>query len=138
MQPNQQQGRRFPSLSSETTLSTCSFLFSGILTDIVQQIHSLRESGVTSSQTTKALGSEDKAFRKSSGIVCAVPLEISLLTIKLFYHFSSPIPHATIIPCSGEDPQFHIFAILFLASKTAWFRLLAFSPVWRPPKCPRK
>src|SRR5579872_2166524 len=78
MQPYQQQGRRIPSLSSETTLPTCSTLFSGVFTEIVQQIHSLRESGVISSQAAKALASEDRASRKSVGNLCTVPSEIVL------------------------------------------------------------
>jgi hypothetical protein len=45
---------------------------------MVQQIHSLRESGVISSQAAKALGSDDRAFRKSVGNLCTVPLEIVL------------------------------------------------------------
>src|SRR6185437_13958 len=78
MPPYQQQWRRIPSLSSETTLPTCSSLFSGVLTEVVQQIHSLRESGVISSQTASALASEDRAFRKSVGNLCTVPSEIVL------------------------------------------------------------
>jgi len=66
-QPIQQQGRRTPSLSSVTTLSTCSFLVSGRLTESVQQIHSLRASGVISSHAANAAGSEARAFRKSAG-----------------------------------------------------------------------
>ena len=66
------------------TLSTCSFLFSGVLTEIVQQIHSLRESDVRSSQAARALGSDDKAFRKSVGSSCATPLEIFLLMNSLY------------------------------------------------------
>src|SRR5215469_11750785 len=83
VQPGQQQGRRIPSLSSETTLVTCSFLVSGLLTEMVQQIHSLRESGVMSSQAVNALGSEDRALRKSAGNSCATPPEIVLLIISL-------------------------------------------------------
>ena len=39
-----------------------------------QQIHSLRASGVMSSQAFSASGAEARAFRKSDGILCAVPL----------------------------------------------------------------
>ena len=41
-QPGQQHGRRIPSLSSEHTLFTCCRLVSSFLTEMVQQIHSLR------------------------------------------------------------------------------------------------
>ena len=40
--PGQQHGRRIPSLSSEHTLFTCCRLVSSFLTEMVQQIHSLR------------------------------------------------------------------------------------------------
>jgi hypothetical protein len=76
MQPGQQQGLRIPSLSSERTLSTCCFLVSGFLTEMVQQIHSLRASGVISSHFARAAGSVVSAFRKSAGTLCTVPLEI--------------------------------------------------------------
>lgn len=66
--PNQQHGRRIPSFSSETTLSTCSSLFEGVLTEIVQQIHSLRASGVISSHAASALRSDVRALRRSAGI----------------------------------------------------------------------
>src|SRR5262245_8923011 len=84
VQPYQQQGRRTPSLSSDTTRSTCSFLFSGVLTEIVQQIHSWRESGVRSSQAANALASEDRAFRKSVGSSWATPPEGFLLMHSLY------------------------------------------------------
>ncbi len=76
MQPGQQHGRRIPSFSSETTLLTCSFLVSGIFTEMVQQIHSFLASGVMSSHAASAFRSAIKAFRKSTGNVCATPLEI--------------------------------------------------------------
>src|SRR6185503_791085 len=60
------------------------FLVSGFLTEVTQQIHSLRASGVISSQAAKAAESEVRVFRKSSGTVCTVPLEI-FLAIKLLY-----------------------------------------------------
>ena len=50
MQPTQQHGRRMPSLSSVRTRSICSRRVSAFLTEIVQQIHSLRASGVRPSQ----------------------------------------------------------------------------------------
>ena len=70
MQPAQQQGRRFPSISSARVLSTCFLLVSGFLFDITQQIHSLRASGVISFHAVLAAGVEVIAFRKSDGILC--------------------------------------------------------------------
>jgi hypothetical protein len=75
-QPGQQHGRRIPSLSSEHTLSTCCRLVSSFLTEMVQQIHSLRASGVMSSQAANAFASEASAFRRSAGSLCATPSEI--------------------------------------------------------------
>src|SRR6185437_13703581 len=46
MQPIQQHGRRMPSLSSDTTRFTWASRVSCFLTLTVQQIHSLRDSGV--------------------------------------------------------------------------------------------
>ena len=75
MQPAQQQGRRFPFISSARVLSTCCFLVSGFLTDSTQQIHSLRASGVISSQAARATEEEVMTLRKSSGTLCTTPAE---------------------------------------------------------------
>lgn len=77
MQPAQQQGRRFPSSSSVIVLSICFVLVSSFLVVIVQQIHSLRASGVISSHAFSAEGADIRAFRKSWGSLCATPLAIS-------------------------------------------------------------
>ena len=83
MQPTQQHGRRIPSLSSLTTRFTWSFRVSSFLTKVVQQIHSLRARGVISSHAASAALSEARAFRKSGGILCAVPEEIPCVAIRL-------------------------------------------------------
>ena len=62
-----------PSFSSEHTLSTCCLLVSGFFTDITQQIHSLRASGVMSSHFARAASSETSASRKSAGTLCTMP-----------------------------------------------------------------
>ena len=88
IQPTQQQGRRIPFFSSVRTLPTCWLLVLDFLTDIVQQIHSLRASGVRSSHAASAFGSEVKATHKSDGILCATPLEISFLVMSgVLNHF---------------------------------------------------
>src|SRR5690348_8083885 len=79
MQPSQQHGRRMPSLSSVCTRSTCCLLVSGFFTEIVQQIHSLRASGVRSSHTASASASAARVSRKSSGNSWTTPPEMSLL-----------------------------------------------------------
>ena len=73
-----------PSFSSEHTLSTCCFLVSGRLTEMAQQIHSLRASGVISSHFSRAAGSETSAFRKSAGTLWTTPVD-SLLDMPLLY-----------------------------------------------------
>ena len=57
----------------------CCLLVSGFLTEITQQIHSLRASGVMSSHFARAAGSEMSTFRKSAGTLCTAPGEIALL-----------------------------------------------------------
>lgn len=88
IQPYQQQGRRMPSFSSVRTLSTCSLLVSGFFTEIAQQIHSLRASGVRSSHTASAVASEVRVSRKSSGNSWTTPPEItfSVIVIHLYSH----------------------------------------------------
>ena len=73
--------------NSVHTLSTCSFLVSGFLTEMTQQIHSLRASGVMSSHCFRAAGSETRAFRKSAGTLWTTPAE-SFLVMALLYAWS--------------------------------------------------
>ena len=82
-QPGQQHGRRTPSLSSEHTLSTCCRLVSSFLTEMAQQIHSLRASGVMSSQAASAFASDASAFRRSAGRLCTTPPETRMDVIEL-------------------------------------------------------
>ena len=81
MQPIQQHGRRMPSLSSVRTRSTCCCLVSGFFTEMVQQIHSLRASGVRSSHIVSASASAARVSRKLSGSSWTTPPEISSLVI---------------------------------------------------------
>jgi hypothetical protein len=74
-----------PSISSEHTRSTCCFLVSSFLTEVVQQIHSLRASGVMSSHAACAAGEARSAFLKSAGNACTVPLESAFFATGLFY-----------------------------------------------------
>ena len=85
MHPIQQQGRRLPFLSSETTRLTCSSLVFCCLTVIVQQIHSFRANGVRLCQANSAGGEEVRAFFRSAGILCDGPLFCSSLIIGLLY-----------------------------------------------------
>jgi hypothetical protein len=81
-QPGQQQGRRIPLLSCEHTLSTCCRLVSSFLTEMVQQIHSLRASGVISSQAANAFASDASAVRRSVGRLCTTPSELGTVGIE--------------------------------------------------------
>jgi hypothetical protein len=67
----------------EHTLSTCCRLVSSFLTEMVQQIHSLRASGVMSSQAASAFASDVSAFRRSAGRSCTTPPEIRTLVMVL-------------------------------------------------------
>lgn len=49
------------------------FRVSSFFAEVTQQIHSLRASGVNSSQSLLALASDSMAFRKSAGSRCTVP-----------------------------------------------------------------
>lgn len=53
------------------------FRVSGFLADDIQQIHSLRASGVMSSHAAFAFGEAVSAFRKSEGMLCTTPFAIS-------------------------------------------------------------
>ena len=75
MQPIQQHGRCIPSMSFEHALRTWSFQVSGFLTEMVQQIHSLRASGVMSFHAASAFGEVTSAFLRSAGKACTVPEE---------------------------------------------------------------
>lgn len=73
-QPAQQQGRRMPPDSFEIPFVIRIPLVSAFFPDVIQQIHSLRASGVMSSQVACAGLEAVSAFRKSAGRVCAAPV----------------------------------------------------------------
>jgi hypothetical protein len=68
---------------------------SNFLADSIQQIHSLRASGVISCQTSYIGFSAWRIFRKSSGILCIVPadivFEVIVLVMTGFYQILSII-----------------------------------------------
>jgi hypothetical protein len=64
----------------------CCLLVSGFLTEITQQIHSLRASGVISSHFARATGSEMRTFRKSAGTLCTEPGESAFLFMDFILH----------------------------------------------------
>jgi hypothetical protein len=64
----------------------CCLLVSGFLTEITQQIHSLRASGVISSHFARAAGSEMRTFRRSAGKLCTAPEEIAFLAMNFILH----------------------------------------------------
>src|SRR6266852_3526552 len=64
----------------------CCLLVSGFLTEITQQIHSLRASGVISSHFARATGSEMRTFRKSAGTLCTAPGGNAFLVMDFILH----------------------------------------------------
>jgi hypothetical protein len=68
----------------------CCLLVSGFLTEITQQIHSLRASGVISSHFAFATGSEMRTSRKSAGTLCTAPGEIAFLVMDFILHRYAP------------------------------------------------
>ena len=70
-------------MSIERARSTCSFRVSGFLTEVVQQIHSLRASGVMSFHAAVATLEAARAFCKSVGSLCTVPPGILAVLIQL-------------------------------------------------------
>ena len=80
----------------------CCLLVSGFLTEITQQIHSLRASGVMSSHFARAAGSEMRTFRKSAGTLCTAQGEIAFLVID----FLSTHTHSVLISCVHAPKQF--------------------------------
>ncbi len=76
-QPGQQQGRRFPSLSSLQTLSIRLNRVFGLFASSTQQIHSFRARGVIPSHRCSAIWSAARLFLKSSGTLCNTPVAIS-------------------------------------------------------------
>ena len=79
MQPAQQQGLRFPSISSVRVLAIRWLLVSAFLADSTQQVHSLRASGVMSSHAASTAEEEVGTFRKSVGTLCTIAVEIPFL-----------------------------------------------------------
>ena len=66
------------------TLSTCCLRVSAVFTEITQQIHSLRASGVISSHFVRAAESATSALRKSAGTLWTTPVE-SLPVMPILY-----------------------------------------------------
>jgi hypothetical protein len=64
----------------------CCFRVSGFLTEMTQQIHSLRASGVMSSHFARAIASERRAFRKSAGTRWTAPGEMALLLMNFILY----------------------------------------------------
>jgi hypothetical protein len=78
----------------------CCLLVSGFLTEITQQIHSLRASGVMSFHFAQATGSEMRTFRKSGGTLCTAPGEIAFLLmdfILLRYAAGLGVPGCSVV-----------------------------------------
>src|SRR5262249_17006819 len=84
----------------------CCLLVSGFLTEITQQIHSLRASGVMSSHFARAAGSEMRTLRKSAGTLCTAPGEIALLAMHFILY-----RHLRCCSASGHDESVEFFSL---------------------------
>lgn len=98
-QPGQQQGRRFP---LERFSFACLRRFarvSSFLAEVTQQIHSLRASGVISSQVARMVGVAKIVARMSAGSLCTAPAGRDLEGINVGYGvrriFSMSLPFAS-------------------------------------------
>lgn len=72
--PAQQHGRRFPFARSSHVRLMWSRRVSDFFTEITQQIHSLRASGVMLFQAACTASDTKRAARRSSGTLCATPV----------------------------------------------------------------
>ena len=98
IQPAQQHGLRIPPASLESAFLIRIPLVCTFLPDIIQQIHSLRASGVISSHTVRAAAMEERALRKSAGNTCT-----AFVLIFFFIIF----PFDKMVPRKWEPVQFH-------------------------------
>src|SRR5215471_2600231 len=71
--PGQQHGLRIPPRILSMPTSMRRFLVPSFLTDVTQQIHSFRASGVISAQRLLAVELDSIALRKSAGSLWTVP-----------------------------------------------------------------
>src|SRR5215472_16384466 len=78
----------------------CCLLVSSFLTEITQQIHSLRARGVISSHLARATGSEMRTFRRSAGTLCTAPGEMAFLAMDfiLLRYRLTPLHKGTGVP----------------------------------------
>lgn len=88
----------------------CCLLVSGFFTEMTQQIHSLRASGVISSHFARAARSEIRAFRKSAGTACTGPREIVFFAMNFVPHrhtiAPAPVPSLHRVT-PAQRPAFH-------------------------------
>ena len=75
-----------PDFRSEPARSILLFLVSGFLASSIQHIHSLRASGVISSQAVSAAGAAVSVLRKSAGNLWTTPPDIFFEVISLTHY----------------------------------------------------
>ena len=73
-QPGQQHGRRCPPMSRLGICRIWSARVSVFFTDVVQQIHSFRASGVSLFQSASTFGCATSTMRRSAGTRCTTPV----------------------------------------------------------------
>lgn len=79
----------------------CCLRVSGFFTEITQQIHSLRASGVISSHFARAAGSEMRTFRKSAGTGCSALGESAFVGMD----HSTALHPEVILPLGDRAPE---------------------------------
>src|SRR5246500_3603148 len=100
----------------------CCLRVSGFLTEITQQIHSLRASGVISSHFARAAGSERRTLRKSPGTLCTAPGEIVFFIMDFILHSHAihrlatlhPTRNGSQVPCITASALSRVFSYFFI------------------------
>lgn len=101
-----------------------SWRVSDFLQVILQQIHSLRASGVKSCQRSKADWSASRALRKSAGTVCTTPDAIFVVIALKPHQFAAAFTNVLIVPLNGLrflEPTLKAIAIDLIGLSIAGF-----------------
>ncbi len=118
-QPAQQQGRRIPPFIFESAFLMRIVLVSAFLPEVTQQIHSLRASGVISSQIFSTAGEALMTFFRSAGNACTVPVGIPFLSINSGMYGQRDNQHQVAylgVFVTGHDFDFNFFFWIYLSS----------------------
>jgi hypothetical protein len=103
----------------------CCLLVSGFLTEMTQQIHSLRASGVISSHFARAIASERRTFRKSAGTLCTAPGEtgfflMDLILLRYAIGLGVPLDEPGRPPLYAKLPQMMVQMFVHQSCPLLW------------------